>query len=98
MSPADAMRWFHRATLDRGGRAFLRARAIRELLRGAHVGDTRAQELVEPLERDAPVAVLVGTHVMIVVPRQVRATPLGIDVAATVIAAVLREQVPRGRR
>ena len=57
-----------------------------------------ALHLVEPLKRHAPVTVLVHTHVVIVVPRQMLAAPLGIDVAAPMIAAVLREQVPRGQR
>src|SRR5580704_424587 len=93
IAPRDSLRRGHRGTCTRRV-----ARVIGELFCRADVGLARATQTIEPLKRHAPVPVLVRAHVMIVVPREVLASPRGIDVAASMIAPILREQVPRRRR
>ena len=61
------------------------------------IGYPGAHDAVEPGTGHAPVRILVRAHVMVVVPPQMRAGPVGIEVRTLVGAVIADRIVPDGR-
>src|ERR1043165_7316952 len=75
ISPAELLRRARGRSVLCRSRAVLVPRPVGELLVRPDVRLAGALEVVEPLERHAPVLVLVDTHVVVVVPGQVSPSP-----------------------
>src|SRR5689334_16627924 len=78
------------------GLASLGALAVLTLAIGAEVGLPRSHQMIEPRLGDAPVGVLIGRHVVVVMPGQVLLGPLGVEVRSLVLPVVVHERVDRG--
>ena len=62
---------------------------VRTLSLRSHIRLSGPEDMVEPRPRDAPVRVLIGTHMVVVVPRQMHARPSGILVSSLVASVVV---------
>ena len=72
--------------------------SIARLARCTGIWFARTHHLVEPWSRDTPIGFLIRPHVVIVVPGQMSACPVGIEVRAFVNVVISGRAVPHGSR